>query len=93
MSALLAAIYARVMGPRLDFAKHAAFVVRVWDGMDGCWTDCSGEISRDEALRVWADRTDNGARRVSYAEIDYYAIFPGGTHMLWNGSEGKELHR
>jgi hypothetical protein len=93
MSDLLAAIYARVMGPGFDFAKHATFIVRVWDGMDGCWTDCSGEISRDEALHVWADRTDNGARRVSYAEIDYYAIFPGGTRMLWDGSEGREMHR
>lgn len=87
------AIYCRVMGDiSATFANHETFVVRVWDGMDGCWTDCTGEVGRDEALRVWAERTDGGTRQVSYAEIDYYRIFPGGTRMHRDGAEG-ELYR
>jgi len=87
-------LYRGVMRARaIDFTKHETFVVRVWDGMDGCWTDCTGEVSRDKALRVWAENTDGGARHISYDEIDYYAIFPGDTRMLWDGSEGQEMHR
>ena len=89
----LAELYRRVMGGALDFTKHTTFVVRVWDGMDGCWTDCTSDIGRDEALRYWAEHTYRGTRHVSYDEIDYYAIFPGGTRMLWDGSEGREMHR
>jgi hypothetical protein len=90
----LAELYRRVGGMSLrDFAKHETFIVRLWDGMDGCWTDCTGEVSRDEALRIWAERTDGGAHHISYSEIDYYWIFPGGTRMQWNGAEGREMHR
>ena len=90
----LPALYCRVMGCRDDFfTEQATFVVRQWDGMDGCWTDCTGDVGRDEALRYWAEKTDGGTRRVAYAEIDYYRIFPGGTRMLWDGSEGREMHR
>jgi len=75
------------------FAKHETYIVRHWDGMDGCWTDCTGDVGQEEALRYWADRTDGGARKVDYAEIDYYRIFPGGTRMHWDGAEGQEMHR
>lgn len=88
------AIYCRVMREVADvFVKYETYVVRHWDGMDGCWTDCTGEVNRDEALRYWAEKTDGGTRRVSYNEIDYYRIFPGGTSMLWDGSENREMHR
>jgi hypothetical protein len=87
VSDALAALYARVMHPAIDFARHQTFVVRVWDGMDGCWSDCTGEVDRDEALRIWADRTNGGTHRVSFREIDYYAIFPSGTRMLWDGAD------
>lgn len=86
--------YCQVMGTPIDFTKHKIFVVRVWDGMDGCWTDCTrNDLRADEALHVWAERTGGGVHHISYAEIDYYAIFPGGTRMLWDGSEGMEMHR
>lgn len=75
------------------FAPHQRFVVRQWDGMDGCWTNCTADVGRDEALRVWAERTDGGTRRVSFDEIDYYRIFPAGTRMDWDGSEGREMFR
>lgn len=88
----LAEIYRRVMAVP-DLTKHETFIVRQWDGMDGCWTDCTGEVSRDEALRVWAKYTADGTRNIKYAEIDYYQIFPGGTRMVWDGSDGAEMHR
>lgn len=92
----LLALYCRVMGEVAEvFVKHASYVVRLWDGMDGCWIDCTVEVNRQEALRVWADRTEGGTCLVAYAEIDYYRIFPGGTRMLWDGSGGSEgeMHR
>lgn len=90
----LLALYCRVMHEvERDFATHASYVLRVWDGMDGCWTAVTGDVDREKALRCWAECTDGGTRRVSYDEIDYYRIFPGGTHMLWDGSEGQEMHR
>ena len=75
------------------FDTYETYVVRAWDGMDGCWTDCTAAVGQEEALRYWAERTDGGARHISYAEIDYYKIFPGGTSMKWDGSEGREMHR
>ncbi len=90
----LLAIYCRVMHEVAEvFVKYESYIVRGWDGMDGCWTDCTGEVDRDKALRVWAERTDGGAHRIGYAEIDYYRIFPGGTRMDWDGSEGREMFR
>lgn len=78
---------------REDFVKHETYIVRVWDGMDGCWSDCTAEITRDEALRYWAEKTASGTRHISYTEIDYYRVFPGGTRMLWNGDDGREMNR
>jgi hypothetical protein len=69
------------------FEKYETYIVRQWDGMDGCWTDCTGDVGREEALRAWASR-----HNVSYDEIDYYRIFPDGTRMDWDGSEGREMH-
>ncbi len=90
----LVALYCRVMGDVPEvFVKYETYVVRLWDGMDECWTDCTGEVGREEALHVWADRTDGGTRRAAYSEIDYYRIFPGGTRMHWDGSEGREMRR
>jgi hypothetical protein len=90
----LLALYCRVMCEIADvFVKYESYVVRHWDGMDGCWTDCTGAVDREKALRAWAERTDGGTRCVAYAGIDYYRIFPSGTHMLWDGTEGQERHR
>ncbi len=97
----LIALYGRVMpshGLRLD-DPEARFTLRVWDGMDGCWTDCAyGEhkavnVPAEKALRAWAHETDDGTKRVSFSEIDYYRIFPAGTRMAWDGSDGREMFR
>jgi hypothetical protein len=90
----LLGLYCHVMNEvDLVFLKYENYVLRSWDGMDGCWTDITGDVDREKALRQWAECTDGGTRRVSYDEIDYYRIFPGGTHMLSDGSEGQEMHR
>ena len=90
----LLAIYCRAMREVAEvFVKYETYVVRSWDGMDGCWTDCTGEVGQEEALRYWAKRTDGGTRQVDYAEIDYCRIFPGGTRMHWDGSDNREMHR
>lgn len=94
----LAALYLRVMGPvdhdalSYDFATQR-FSVRHWDGMDGCWDDIAADVSGDEALTLWAERTNQGTRLVRLAEIDYVRIFPGGTRMVWDGSFGREMFR
>jgi hypothetical protein len=94
------ALYARAMGPSRDSFCHldlanpeAKFIVRLWDGMDGCWCDCTGEVSPREALELWMERTKDGTEKIKFDEIDYYAIFPAGTRMMWNGAEGKEMFR
>ena len=90
----LLALYCRIMREVAEvFIKYETYVVRSWDGMDGCWTDCTGEVGREEALRYWAERTAGGTRQVDYAEIDYCRIFPGGTRMHWDGSKNREMHR
>lgn len=90
----LLALYCSVMHEVAGvFVKYDSYILRQWDGMDGCWTDCTAEVGREEALRAWAARTEGGTRRVAYAEIDYYRIFPGGTRMHWDGSHGREMHR
>lgn len=90
----LLAIYCEVMRDVADvFVKYGSYIVRLWDGMDGCWCDCTGVVGREEALRYWAEKTGGGAHHISYDEIDYYRIFPGGTRMGLDGSEGRELFR
>lgn len=90
----LLALYCGIMREVPEvFVAHETYVVRWWDGMDGCWTDCTGEVDREQALRTWATRTDGGAHNVSYDEIDYCRIFPGDTRMRWDGSEGREMNR
>ena len=71
------------------------FTVRLWDGMDGCWCDCSEatNVLPVKALRVWNEKTSNGTKKIRFAEIDYYRIFPADTKMEWDGSEGKEMFR
>jgi len=90
----LLALYCRVMREVEGvFTRYESYIVRVWDGLDGCWSDCTGEVGRDEALQYWAERTNGGTRHVAYDEVDYYRIFPGSTRMRWDGTDGKEMHR
>jgi hypothetical protein len=69
----LMTLYMAVMKPHdLDFEKtDAMFILRVWDGMDGCWCDCfSAAVTADEALKKWDRSTLSGTKNVSFHEID-----------------------
>jgi len=93
----LIALYKRVMGGNMEldlFTANAKFMVRVWDGMDGCWTDCSDEpVDAVTALTYWAEKTSDGTKATSFNDIDYYRIFPGDTRVIWSGREGREMFR
>ena len=77
-----------------DFSK-GLWTVRLWDGMDGCWTDMAEAtaVPGEVALRVWSIRTQEGKKKISCKEIDYYRIFPADTRMLWDGFDGREMSR
>lgn len=99
--ATLADVYDGVMGrygERLrDYvAAHGwskKLTLRVWDGMDGCWTDCETGDS-ETMLRLWYEKTDGGTKNTNGTDsIDYYRLFPADTKMAWDGSPGRELFR
>lgn len=57
------------------------FVVRLWDGMDGIWMDVSEPVSKEEAQRIWNEKTANGTKAKCFDDIDYYHVFPADTVM------------
>ena len=69
------------------------FIVRLWDGMDGCWTDVSEEVSLEEAAWIWYEQTKGCTEKIRFGDIDYFDIFPAGTRMIWDGSRGREMFR
>lgn len=64
-------------------------VVRLYDGFDRQWMDVSKPVPEDEAQRIWNEKTKNGTERTKYADIDYYAIFPADTRMLYSEGYGE----
>src|ERR1700678_1033894 len=94
----LKALYKKVMGGNMEldlFPANEKFTVRVWDGMDGCWTDCfdATDVDAGTALMHWAKVTNDGTSKVSFDEIDYYRIFPADPRMAWDGRPGREMFR
>lgn len=73
------AYYEHKMGQKLPDGK---LTVRLWDGMDGVWCDVIANVDLREALASWLAHTDNGTKKISFGEIDYYCIFPAGIRML-----------
>lgn len=65
------------------------YVVRLYDGFDNCWIDVSDPVSRKEADKIWNEKTDNGTKKTSYANIDYFSVFEADTIML-NSVEGNK---
>ena len=63
------------------------FIVRLWDGFDGIWCDVEGPVSKEEANRIWNEKTANGTKSAKYSDIDYYAIFPADTSMLYRSGQ------
>ncbi len=60
------------------------FVVRLYDGFDNEWMDVSSPVSKEEAEKILAEKTDNGKKNTTFDDIDYYCIFPADTTMLFS---------
>lgn len=60
------------------------FVVRLYDGFDNEWMDVSKPLPREEAQKVWEEKTNGGTKNASYNDIDYYRVFPAHTKMLYS---------
>lgn len=56
-------------------SKIKKYIVRIYDGFDNEWTDVSKPCSKDEAQRIWNEKTNNGKEKTCYGDIDYYKIF------------------
>lgn len=64
------------------------YVVRLYDGFDNQWIDISEPVSKEEAERIWNEKTNNGTEKTSYGDIDYFKIFPTNTKMLYSDGFG-----
>lgn len=60
------------------------FVVRLYDGFDNEWMDVSKPVSKEEATKIWNEKTKNGTQNTKYDDIDYYHIYPADTRMLYS---------
>lgn len=68
------------------------YVVRLYDGFDMEWMDISGVVSKEDADRIWNEKTNNGTRNTTYDDIDYFKIFKADTIMLYS-EEHKEQRK
>jgi len=65
------------------------YIVRLYDGFDNQWIDISKAVSRLEANEIWLEKTENGSKNTKYEDIDYYAIFPADTKMVFSEGFGE----
>jgi hypothetical protein len=66
------------------------YIVRLYDGFDNEWIDVSEPVSKEEAEKIWNEKTNNGTRKTKFDDIDYYKIFPEDTIMFYS-QEGREI--
>ena len=64
--------------------KEELFVVRLYDGFDNEWMEVSEPVTKEEAQRIWNEKTNNGKEKTKFDNIDYYAIFPADTVMMYS---------
>lgn len=69
---------------KFEFEKNRLYVVRLYDGFDNIWMDVSKPTSREEAEKIWNEKTENGKKNTKFDDIDYYAIYPADTEMLFS---------
>jgi hypothetical protein len=67
-----------------DGSLDDLFIVRLYDGFDHEWMDITEPVTRQEADKIWNERTKNGTEKTKYDDIDYFAIFPADTTMLYS---------
>lgn len=65
------------------------FVIRLYDGFDNQWIDVCEPITREQADKKWADLTEGGTKMSKFDDIDYYAVFPANTKMLYSDGFGE----
>lgn len=58
------------------------YVLRLWDMFDG-WMDVSDPVSKEQADKLYNEKTSNGLRNTRYSDGDYYKVFPAGTKMVF----------
>lgn len=69
--------------------KKDLFIVRLYDGFDNQWMDICDPVCKEEAERIWNEKTKNGTEKTKYADIDYYNICPADTHMVFSDGFGE----
>lgn len=61
------------------------FDVRLYDRHEGYWIDIKLGATWVEAQKAMEEGTKGGTQYTGYEKGDYYAVFPGGTRMLFDG--------
>jgi len=59
----------------------ARYILRLFDMFDG-WLSASRSMTWTDAVNLWSEKTNKGTKMTSYADGDYWDIFPAGTQML-----------
>lgn len=72
----------------LNQSGEHKYIVRLYDGFDNKWMDVSGPVPYDEAQKIWNENTKGGTKSTKFGDIDYYAIFPADTTMLYRYKYG-----
>ena len=62
--------------------EDGLYTVRLWDMFDG-WIDIKKDLSKEEAEKLWKEKTNDGRKKVCFADGDYYAIFPADSRMIY----------
>jgi len=67
--------------PTKEPSETGLYIVRLFDGFDYEWMDVTEALPWEKAVEVWNNHTENGTKKTSYNDIDYYRIFPSSTRM------------
>lgn len=65
------------------------FVVRFYDGFGHEWMDVFGPVPKEEADRIWDEKTLNGTIFTQFNDIDYYRVFNADTLMIYRANDGE----
>ena len=57
------------------------YILRLYDMFDG-WIDLGGPVTKADAKAAWNEKTKGGTKNTTYADGDYYQVFPADTKML-----------
>ncbi len=68
--------------PEKEVIPEKKYIVRLYDGFDNEWIDICEPCSHEEAKKLYNKETENGTKKISYSDIDYYEIFDADTKML-----------